>query len=486
MSKLAQSLAELAISAQAEFDEKTRLVDELAEKAAEISEMKRQLDKVYKRLTEQNVEGTASASGTAQAAETSSEPSSRREKLSTDALSNVLAFLNRVHVDAAQITCRPWRHTVETMLTTKCLRELTYVTLKRETKSMVAGTEPCRPAVQRNRRSGGRRREWTSWWSDSESELYRNTVEDADCNFVLSVHRTGETSAPLGGSMHEDVQRRLTFQSCEAASDYLLRLIPSATIKDFTLDSLVPRNDFFDGLLSIAATVRVEHLFLADCHLDDVDAGSFHPALLRFQSISELVVGFRLLPGHISDGFLADAGRKPGLTQLCYDTTTPIGPATFDATDFGLMQFLFQRTVDGEVKLHISHVNISQMFCTAIFKKALSEPTKHDVWLLLRVRNVKQDLTGILGWRLTKDKSIGNMEVYTAEDSHGKRICLTITTKSDGTVSGIEFRRSKHCQCKSGWRNSHHDNFNSVVNDFDAGDDRGFGGFGNFNNDCWD
>lgn len=37
----------------ATFDKlRTRLVDELAEKAAEISEMKRQLDKVYKRLTE--------------------------------------------------------------------------------------------------------------------------------------------------------------------------------------------------------------------------------------------------------------------------------------------------------------------------------------------------------------------------------------------------------------------------------------------------
>ncbi|KAH7713299.1 hypothetical protein AAVH_19356 [Aphelenchoides avenae] len=121
--------------------------------------------------------------------------------------------------------------------------------------------------------------------------------------------------------------------------------------------------------------------------------------------------------------------------------------------------------------------------------KALSEPAKNDVWLVLRVRNLEQDLTGILGWRLTTNKTMDNMEVYTAEDSRGKRICLTITTKSDGTVSMIEFRRSRHCQCKSGWRNNRHDDFNSVLNDFDDSDyrgDPGFGGFGNFNNGGWD
>ncbi|KAH7701831.1 hypothetical protein AAVH_31028 [Aphelenchoides avenae] len=343
MSKLAHSLAELAISAQAEFDEKTRLVEELAEKAAEISELKRQLDKVYNQLAEQTLEATTAASVPFEASDKPSGPASRRGKLSTDALSDALVYLNRFSMDAAQITCHRWRYAVEKMLTMHCLREVTYVMLKREQKDQLALPGDCRTAVARTRQ---RRSGWTSWggWSDSESDQLRYTLEDADCVFVLSFHRTGEAAAPLGGTVQEDMQRRLTFQSCESASDYLMRLIRSATIKDFSLDSLVPREGFFEGLLSIAATVRAEHLVLSDCHLDDVDADSFQAALLQFQSISELEVGFRLLPGHISDGFLADAGRKPGLTQLRYDTTSPIGPPAFDATDYGLMQFLFQRT----------------------------------------------------------------------------------------------------------------------------------------------
>lgn len=46
--------------------------------------------------------------------------------------------------------------------------------------------------------------------------------------------------------MHEDMQRRLTFQSCDAASDYLQHVIRSAFIKHFTLDTLAPRDGFFE------------------------------------------------------------------------------------------------------------------------------------------------------------------------------------------------------------------------------------------------
>lgn len=64
------------------------------------------------------------------------------------------------------------------------------------------------------------------------------------------------------------------------------------------------------------------------------------------------------------------------MTQLHYGTTTPVGPetATFDATDYSVMQFLFQETKK-EVKLQISHVNVSPAFCTAIFTVSVSLTT---------------------------------------------------------------------------------------------------------------
>lgn len=119
--------------------------------------------------------------------------------------------------------------------------------------------------------------------------------------------------------------------------------------------------------------MRAKKLTMSGCHLGNVDAGTFQNALIQFQSVSELAVGRRLLPAHISDDFLADAGGKLALTQLRYGTAVPIGPetATFDATDDGIMQFLFQRTTK-EVKLQISHANVSPTFCAAIFKVSVS------------------------------------------------------------------------------------------------------------------
>ncbi|KAH7696434.1 hypothetical protein AAVH_36495, partial [Aphelenchoides avenae] len=357
MSKLPHALADI----RAEFDEKIRLIDELTEKLrlqmAENSELKRQLDKVYAQLTEHTSGAISPVSGPIKASDSFAKPPSRRDKLSTDALSDVLPFLSRFSIDAAQMTRRQWRYVVEKMLTTQCLRELDYVTLKRRKK-------PSMDKSNGKARYGNHVFE-NSGWGDYESD---EPLEDADCIFVLSLGRYGEAAAPLGGIAQENMRRGLVFESFEAASDYLLRLIRSATIDDFRLKSLVLTEDFFKGLLTIAATVRAKKLILSACHLDHVDAGSLQDALLQFQSVSELAVGHRLLPGHISDGFLSAAGGKLALTQLHYGTNTPIGPktATFDATDYGITQFLFQETKK-DVKLQISHVNVSPTFCTAIF-----------------------------------------------------------------------------------------------------------------------
>ncbi|KAH7712337.1 hypothetical protein AAVH_20301 [Aphelenchoides avenae] len=115
---------------------------------------------------------------------------------------------------------------------------------------------------------------------------------------------------------------------------------------------------------------------MSGCRLDDVDAGCLQDALLQFQSVVELSVGRRLSAGQISDGFLAAVGGKLALTQLHYESNGPIGAekARFDATDYGIMQFLFQRTKK-QVTLQISHVNISLTFCTAIFKVSVSLTT---------------------------------------------------------------------------------------------------------------
>lgn len=68
-------------------------------------------------------------------------PPSRQGKLSTDAVSFVLAFLSRFNIDTAQITYRQWYHAAEKMPPTECLRELSYVTLKRQKKPCTSGNE---------------------------------------------------------------------------------------------------------------------------------------------------------------------------------------------------------------------------------------------------------------------------------------------------------------------------------------------------------
>ncbi|KAH7712341.1 hypothetical protein AAVH_20305 [Aphelenchoides avenae] len=438
MSKVRHALDDV----RAEFDEKTRAVEELAEKlrlqVAESSELKRQLDEAYERLTEQTMGATLAATGPAEALDVPAGPPSRRGKLSGDAWSDVLVFLDRFNIDAAQITHRRWRFIVETMLTTQCLRELNYVTLKRQAK----------PCESRNNTKACYNDYDDSWGGGGT----RAPPKDADCVFVLSFGRSGDATALLAGTAQEEMHRRLTFQTFEAASDCLLRLIRSTTIYDLTLESLVPTEAFFKGLLSIAATVRLMNLTLSGCHMDGVDAGSFQDALLQFQSVNGLAVGRRLLAGQISDGFLASAGGKLALTQLRYESNGPIGAGKnrFDATDHGIMQFLFQRTTK-KVTLQISHSNISLTFCTAIFKKALSEPAANDIFLGMRFRNLEQDLTGILDWRLTEDKSKNaKEEVFTAVDALGKRLRLSIKSESfDGATSTVEFRRSEQCQCKA-------------------------------------
>ncbi|KAH7701832.1 hypothetical protein AAVH_31029 [Aphelenchoides avenae] len=133
------------------------------------------------------------------------------------------------------------------------------------------------------------------------------------------------------------------------------------------------------------------------------------------------------------------------------------------------------------------------MFCASIFKKALSEPAKNDLLLVMRVRNLEQDLSGILGWRITKNKNFDNNEVYTAEDSRGQRICLTINRLDSLTMkewgwrsSTIDFRRSKQCRCKSACAPqdyvSNDGNFNKDYDDIHAG---GFGANHGFDDDGW-
>ncbi|KAH7712338.1 hypothetical protein AAVH_20302 [Aphelenchoides avenae] len=213
MSTVAQALTDI----RADFDEKARVVEELCEKlrlqVAESIELKRQLDKAYERLTEVGITGRQPR---------------RRGKLSTDAWSDVLVFLDRFNIDAAQITHRQWRYVVETMLTTQCLRELSYVTLTRQAK-------PCES--RSNNKARYNDYDWGGW--------AREPSKDADCVFVLSFGRSGDATASLIGPAQEEMHRRLTFQSCEAAGDYLLRLIRSSTIDDLTLESLVPTEAFF-------------------------------------------------------------------------------------------------------------------------------------------------------------------------------------------------------------------------------------------------
>ncbi|KAH7701833.1 hypothetical protein AAVH_31030 [Aphelenchoides avenae] len=445
MPNLAQSLADV----QAEFDKKTQLADELTEKlrlqVADTSELKRQLDKVYEHLTEQTLKATAAESGPVEAADKNTGPTSRRDKLSNDALLDVFTFLNRFNVDAAHIAYRQGRYVVEKMLTTQCLRELTYVTLKRVEKPHV---DP-----------EGRRDNWASYASSGfrsfnspvrsgqRSERFLKPSEDADWGFVVSFGRSGEAAARLGNNPQEEMHRRLTFQSVEAAGDYLLRLIRSSTIDDFTLENLVPAEAFFKELHSVAATVSVKKLALSGCHLEDVDANTFQQALLRFHSVHELLVGFRLLPGQISDGFLSAAGDKLALTQLHYDTDGPTDAwtVTFGATEYGIMQFLFQRT-EKPVQLQISHVNVSKTFCRGLFLKALLEPAANDLCLAMRFDNLKQDLTGVLDWHFPEldYSSWGSCkkEIYSVKARLGKRLRLAIDKKPCGRLSSLEFRRS--------------------------------------------
>ncbi|KAH7701130.1 hypothetical protein AAVH_31740, partial [Aphelenchoides avenae] len=399
MAKLAQALADV----QAEFDEKTRIIEELTKKlrlqVADTSELKRQLDKVYAQLTEQTQKATAAS------------PPSRRGKLSTDAFSDVLAFLNRFSIDAAQISSRQWRYVVEKMLTTQCLRELNYVTLKRQKKETCAHYGILEPS------------NWGGW----NNERFSDPNEDDNCLFVVLFERSGEAAAPLGGAVQEDMRRGLAFQSFEAASDYLLRLIRSATINHLTLESLVSSEAFFKGLHSVAATIRAKDLTLSQCRLENVDADSFQQTLLQFHSIEKLAVGFHLLPGQISDGFLSAAGDKLALTQLRYYTKGPVGPetATFDVMDYGIMQFLFQRT-EKEVELQLSHVNVSTTFCAGLFLKAMFEPAANDLALAIRDVYLEQDLAGILDWHLPEldDNSWGSYkkEIYGADAPPGKRL----------------------------------------------------------------
>lgn len=97
-----------------------------------------------------------------------------------------------------------------------------------------------------------------------------------------------------------------------------------------------------------------------------------------------------MLPGHISDGFLVAAGGKLGLTQLRYGTIAPVNAETdtFDATDGGIMQFMFESRKKDEglqtrekgeekVKLQISHPNFSLLFCTALFKVGAAACLRH-------------------------------------------------------------------------------------------------------------
>ncbi|KAH7712339.1 hypothetical protein AAVH_20303 [Aphelenchoides avenae] len=222
MPNTAQALADI----QADFDKKTQIAEELTGKLrlqlADTSELKRQLDKLYAQLTEQTSKATAAVSGPVKAEKETLGQLSRRGKLSNDALLDVFTFLNRFNIDAAQITRRKWRYVVEKMLTTQCLRELLYVTLKRVKK----------PRIELEGR-----------WDNMPGE-------DADWAYVISFGRSGEAASRLGDNAQEEMHRRLTFQSCEAAGDYLLRLIRSSTIDDLTLESLVPTEAFFKVRIS--------------------------------------------------------------------------------------------------------------------------------------------------------------------------------------------------------------------------------------------
>lgn len=60
----------------------------------------------------------------------------------------------------------------------------------------------------------------------------------------------------------------------------------------------------------------------------------------------------------------------------------------------------------------------------------------------MRVRNLEQDFSGILYWRLPEDEFMNaKKEVYEAEVSRGKRLRLSIKIESCGAVSTIKFRR---------------------------------------------
>lgn len=90
-------------------------------------------------------------------------------------------------------------------------------------------------------------------WRDWEHE----PLDDADCDFVVSCCRRGEAAKPLEGLVQEDLRRGLAFENFETASDYLLRLIRSATIDDFTLMSLVPNAAFFEVRISNGNRLKV-------------------------------------------------------------------------------------------------------------------------------------------------------------------------------------------------------------------------------------
>lgn len=64
----------------------------------------------------------------------------------------------------------------------------------------------------------------------------------------------------------------------------------------------------------------------------------------------------------------------------------------------------------------------------------------------MRGVSLKQDLTGIVKWRLADadddEWSPDKTEIYGVNAPHGKRLRLSIQKKPCGAVSSLEFRRS--------------------------------------------
>ncbi|KAH7719185.1 hypothetical protein AAVH_13343 [Aphelenchoides avenae] len=334
----------------------------------------------------------------------------------TETIRDALSHLDRFSIDAVQIVCPRFRFTVEEMLSGVCLRQLDSVEMypdSMETSSI--GT----------RKAHGFR-------GDVEKD-YKASVTAS--GYVIRCGFTRNSDVSGGGTEQEQSKRTVTFQRLEDASEYLLGLIRSATLKELTLRSLTLRDEFFVALMSVAPTIFVKALTLRECDVSNVDAAILQHTLLQFPIVESLTVGHQVAAPQISDAFLEAAVGRNGnvLNSILFEH--PIDDPPYHATDTGILRFLFQPT-EKKVTLDLSHVSLSSTFCAQLFQLALDNPAENR--LELNIRNFgAHEQEGIGTYRIGNGFSDAR---YRADAPLGMRLTLLIHSADED--HSLIFRRN--------------------------------------------